>query len=87
MKNEETTFGDRRESQWLREPSGEPSLLELSRGEASHRRSQGRVKNGCAKQVVRCEVGVGLLLLKAKSEGTAKVQRRDIEAIASKLKD
>ena len=30
MKNEE----------WLREPSGEPSLLELSRGEASHRRSQ-----------------------------------------------
>ena len=64
MKNEE----------WLREPSGEPSLLELSRGEASHRRSW-------------CGVGVGLLLLKAKSEGTAKVQRRDIEAIASKLKD
>ena len=43
--------------------------------------------NGCANRVVRCGVGVGLLLLKAKSEGTAKVQQRDIEAIASKLKD
>ena len=30
MKNEE----------WLRKPRGEPSLLELSRGAASHRRSQ-----------------------------------------------
>ena len=29
--------------EWLREPSGEPSLLELSRGEASHRRSQWRM--------------------------------------------
>ena len=37
--------------------------------------------------VVRCGGGVGLLRLKAKSEGTAKVQQRDIEAIASKLKD
>jgi len=35
MKNEE----------WLRKPSGEPSLLELSRGEASHRRSQWKIKN------------------------------------------
>ena len=72
MKNEETTFGDRRESQWLREPSGEPSLLELSRGEASHRRSW-------------CEVGVGLLLLKAKSEGTAKEERRKSEGISKLL--
>ena len=31
MKNEETSFGDRRESQWLRKPNAEPSLLELSR--------------------------------------------------------
>ena len=38
-------------------------------------------------RVIRCRVGVGLIPLKAKSEGTAKVQRRDIEAIASKLKD
>ena len=29
-----------RNEEWLCEPSGEPSLLELSRGEASHRRSQ-----------------------------------------------
>ena len=45
------------------------------------------MKNGCANRVVRCEVGVGLFLLKAKSEGTAKEERRDIEAVASKLKD
>ena len=29
-----------RNEEWLCDPSGEPSLLELSRGEASHRRSQ-----------------------------------------------
>ena len=39
MKDEEVRM---KNEEWLREPSGEPSLLELSRGAAENRRSQFR---------------------------------------------
>ena len=32
-------------SQWLRKPNAEPSLLELSRGEASHRHKSMKIRN------------------------------------------